>query len=160
MIIEIQNIPLADLASLPDSAGDRRFESVLLAHRHGVPVPPILLTITTRRGGDPYDLLDGCHRLAAARALGHETIPAVVITQFGAARMEALTAYRDFVRQHHERHGDGPADPHWLAQLAREPAGNKVFGLSSGPPPAGTPKRAKAASHDRRTRTPRRKNHT
>jgi hypothetical protein len=51
-----------------------RWERIALAHRRGIPLPPI--TVTAGPGG--YYVVDGRHRVSVARALGHRDIDAWV----------------------------------------------------------------------------------
>jgi hypothetical protein len=51
-----------------------RWERIALAHRRGIPLPPITVTA----GRDGYYVVDGRHRVSVARALGHRDIDAWV----------------------------------------------------------------------------------
>jgi ParB-like nuclease domain len=51
-----------------------RWERIALAHRKGIPLPPI----TVRRCADGYYILDGHHRVSVALGLGHRDIDARV----------------------------------------------------------------------------------
>jgi hypothetical protein len=51
-----------------------RWERVALAHRQGIPLPPI----TLHEGPDGYYVIDGRHRVSVARALGQADIDAWV----------------------------------------------------------------------------------
>jgi hypothetical protein len=51
-----------------------RWERVALAHRRGIPLPPVHL----HRRGDGYYVSDGRHRVSVALALGHRDIDAWV----------------------------------------------------------------------------------
>ena len=51
-----------------------RWERVALAHRRGIPLPPIAV----RRSADGYYVVDGRHRVSVALALGHRDIDAWV----------------------------------------------------------------------------------
>jgi hypothetical protein len=61
-----------------------RFESIKKALRQGKRLPPVKLY----RIKDGYYVLDGNHRIAAARALGHDTIPAQIV-EFIPAKLTA-----------------------------------------------------------------------
>jgi hypothetical protein len=52
----------------------RRWESLALAHRKGMPLPPI----EVRKGPDGYYVVDGRHRVSVARAVGQLEIDAWV----------------------------------------------------------------------------------
>jgi hypothetical protein len=52
----------------------RRWERIALAHRTGRALPPITLV----RRPDGHYVIDGCHRVSVARALGHRDIEAWV----------------------------------------------------------------------------------
>jgi hypothetical protein len=51
-----------------------RWERIALAHRRGVPLPPI----SVLQRSDGYYVVDGRHRVSVARALGHRDIEAWV----------------------------------------------------------------------------------
>jgi hypothetical protein len=51
-----------------------RWQRIALAHRRGVPLPPISVV----RGRDGFYVIDGRHRVSVARALGHQDIAAWV----------------------------------------------------------------------------------
>jgi hypothetical protein len=51
-----------------------RWERIALAHRSGIPLPPIVL----HEGPDGYYVIDGRHRVSVARALGQTDIDAWV----------------------------------------------------------------------------------
>jgi hypothetical protein len=52
----------------------RRWQRIALAHRTGRSLPPITLV----RRPDGHYVIDGCHRVSVARALGHRDIEAWV----------------------------------------------------------------------------------
>jgi hypothetical protein len=81
----LQVIPLGSIVGAVESTAhfDRRFrpasgsvrarwERIALAHRTGVPLPPI----TLQEGSDGYYVVDGRHRVSVALALGHRDIDA------------------------------------------------------------------------------------
>lgn len=51
-----------------------RWERIALAHRRGLPLPPIAV----QRAPDGFYVSDGRHRVSVARALGHRDIEAYV----------------------------------------------------------------------------------
>jgi hypothetical protein len=56
------------------STGLPALERIALAHRTGPALPPITLD----RRPDGHSVIDGCHRVSVARALGHRDIEAWV----------------------------------------------------------------------------------
>jgi hypothetical protein len=53
----------------------RRWQRIALAHRRGIPLPPIVL----QKGADGYYVIDGRHRVSVAAALGQCDIDAWVV---------------------------------------------------------------------------------
>jgi hypothetical protein len=84
----LEVVPLARIVGTlePTSAFDARFrpasevarhrwERIALAHRMGVPLPPVALA----QAPDGYYVIDGRHRVSVARALGQSDIDAWVV---------------------------------------------------------------------------------
>lgn len=108
----LRNVPLDAIVGTAGRAGDfdrafrpttnrprRRFEALAAAARRGEPLPPI----DVYRVGEAYFVRDGHHRVAVARALGHDGIDAYVTevrTELGATA--DLTA-GDLPLKSHER---------------------------------------------------------
>lgn len=69
-------VPLASLNGLRARAIDRgRLASVRSAHHRGVELPPIEIAVA--EDGQSGWLIDGNHRLVAARRRGDEIVPAI-----------------------------------------------------------------------------------
>ncbi len=79
-------VQLADLAHITTGTTPTRLESVHRAHREGVELPPIKLL-----PGPPFVLVDGNHRLTAARALGLQTITAHISPNWYARLLHEMT---------------------------------------------------------------------
>src|SRR4051812_35520579 len=87
-LARLETVPLARIVGTvePTSQFDARFrpasevvrhrwERVALAHRKGIPLPPIEL----REGANGYYVIDGRHRVSVARSLGQSDIDAWVV---------------------------------------------------------------------------------
>ncbi|GAA1327573.1 hypothetical protein GCM10009592_14550 [Brachybacterium rhamnosum] len=76
--LTIRNLPVADLALLPGNPRQGDVGAVSESMRVNGIYQPIIVNAGTLTGR-PFEVIAGNHRAQAARALGHETIPAVVL---------------------------------------------------------------------------------
>ena len=106
-----------DRAFRPTSGRSRaRWERIAAAYRSGEELPPIHV----RRVGEMHFVVDGHHRVSAARALGLDTLDARVVE----VRTQLEPATSEFELQTHERlfaeRVPLPAEAHARIQLAGE----------------------------------------
>ena len=76
--LTVRDLPLADLHLLPDNPRQGDIGAVSESMRANGIYQPIIVNRGTHTGR-PLEVIAGNHRAQAAKALGHETIPAVIL---------------------------------------------------------------------------------